>query len=76
MTSAIPVQRSTNLANKPTGSWSLSAVQIYDFHIFLTICQKMFWSFDVSQIRKKSFSIVLFLNYLNLAECMWNQDNG
>ena len=23
MTSAIPVQRSTNWANKPTGSWSL-----------------------------------------------------
>ena len=28
MTSSIPVQRSTNLANKPTGSWLLSWVQI------------------------------------------------
>ena len=28
MISAIPVQRSTNLANKPTGSWSICWVQI------------------------------------------------
>ena len=28
MTSAIPVQRSTNRANKPTGSWSMNWVQI------------------------------------------------
>ena len=28
MTSAIPVQRSTNWANKPTGSWSLCWFQI------------------------------------------------
>ena len=28
MTSAIPVQRSTNWANKPTGSWSMNWVQI------------------------------------------------
>ena len=28
MTSAIPVQRSTNWANKPTGSWSLCWIQI------------------------------------------------
>ena len=28
MTSAIPVQRSTNWANKPTGSWTLCWVQI------------------------------------------------
>ena len=28
MTSAIPVQRSTNWANKPTGSWSLGWFQI------------------------------------------------
>ena len=38
MTSAIPVQFSTNWANKPAGSWSLcwfiiSSVHIYDFHI-------------------------------------------
>ena len=45
MTSAIPVQRSTNWANKPTGSWSMCWVQIkhpsdewwfsiYEIHIF------------------------------------------
>ena len=28
MTSAIPLQRSTNWANKPTGSWSLCWFQI------------------------------------------------
>ena len=28
MTSAIPVQCSTNWANKPTGSWSLCWIQI------------------------------------------------
>ena len=28
MTSTIPVQRSTNWANKPTGSWSMNWVQI------------------------------------------------
>ena len=39
LTSAIPVQRSTNYANKPTGNRSLkwyAAVHIYDCHIFLT----------------------------------------
>ena len=45
MTSAIPVQRSTNWANKPTGSWAMCWVQInhpskewwfyiYEIHMF------------------------------------------
>ena len=37
MTSVIPVQRSTNWANKPTGSWLLCWFQIYDFHIFKVV---------------------------------------
>ena len=46
MTSAILVQRSTNWANMPIGSWSLcwiayirffTIMHIYDFHIFTVI---------------------------------------
>ena len=53
MTSAIPVQCSTNWANKPSGSWSIcwvqinhpnddnTGVQIYEFHISKIIIQDL-----------------------------------
>ena len=55
MTSEIPVQRSTNWANKPTGSWSMCWVQInhpsdewwfkiYEIHIPVFALR---WSYEV-----------------------------
>ena len=45
MTSAIPVQRSTNWANKPTGSWSMNWVQI---NIQVNECK--YGNFHISKI--------------------------
>ena len=63
MTSAIPVQRSTNWANKPTGSWSMNWVQLlvvlFDF---LALFQQRFRCV-VQQIAFKHFTSTSSLLY-------------
>ena len=68
MTSAIPVQRSTNWANKPTGSWSMNWVQINiqvndDFrYIGCKSHNKIFWF----QVQEEDKNWSLFFNKYRL----------
>ena len=69
MTSAIPVQRSSNWANKPTGSWSMNWVQINiqvneDFRYMKIHIFALRWRDEIkrsSQLRTLLFVSVVFL---------------
>ena len=61
MTSAIPVQRSTNLTNKPTGSWSKNWVQINiqvnDVFRYISVC----FESEIKKIHNLSCSAKRFI---------------
>ena len=59
MTSAIPVQRSTNWANKPTGSWSMNWVQI-NIQLMNDDFSANIWIFIYL---KSSFNTYIFITY-------------
>ena len=67
MTSAIPVKRSTNLANKPTGSWELfrSYLQLLVSVVFLAAdllisCKVQFQPFFKSSVLDNNALFVRF----------------
>ena len=68
MTSAIPVQHSTNWANKPTGSWSMNWVQIQRYVFVLST---RFVRTSGNSLSQKKLSRFLFAQHLEANLLLW-----